>query len=61
MITEKLERKPQPDRYCPTCMGYGVIEMRNVNYGKQVTFSGVVASRDCTTCKGSGWVYGEDK
>lgn len=48
--TEKLEKRPQPDVYCPVCLGYGVktLNTRNLE-GKQATAT-------CGNCAGTGWV-----
>ena len=53
---EKLERKVRPNRYCPTCLGYGVIPLKNY----RVDGSRIQAHANCPNCWGSGWVY-EDK
>ena len=56
---EKLELKPKPNRYCPTCLGYGVIEIietKNFRLDKYRS----KAVYDCGRCGGTGWVY-EDK
>lgn len=54
---EKLERLPQPNRYCSICMGYGFNILKNYNLVKPSK----PATLRCGECGGSGWVYDEDK
>ena len=48
----KLDRKPQPDIYCPVCLGYGVKGVK----GYKDMIRGGPLTVICENCGGSGWI-----
>lgn len=55
-MLDKLEKQPQPNRYCGVCLGYGSISIKNQRIDNLVK----VAEIQCRRCGGTGWMY-EDK
>jgi len=50
-----LEIKPQPNKICAKCLGYGILQ-RNPKFKEPHGYPYMSSRIGCPECKGIGWI-----